>query len=46
MLKRIYAIFAARNKEFMRDRSSMAWSLLLPIVLMFSLAYAFGEDRN
>lgn len=46
MLKRIYAIFVGRNKEFIRDRSSLAWSLLLPIVLVFALAFAFDGDRD
>ena len=32
MLQRIYAIFLARNREFLRDRGTLAWNLLLPIV--------------
>ena len=44
MLKRIYAIFLARNIEFMRDRGTMAWNILLPIVLMAGLATALGGD--
>jgi len=43
---RIYAIFKGRNREFLRDRSSFAWNLLLPVVLMFGLSFAFGGDRN
>lgn len=46
MLSRIYAIFKGRNREFIRDRSSFAWNLLLPVVLMFGLSFAFGGDRN
>lgn len=46
MFRRIYAVFVGRNKEFLRDRSSLAWSLLLPIVLMFGLSFAFGNDRD
>jgi len=46
MLGRIYAIFKGRNREFIRDRSSFAWNLLLPVVLMFGLSFAFGDDRN
>ena len=46
MLKRIYAIFRARNLEFVRDRSSMSWNIILPVVLMFGLSFIFGgEDR-
>jgi len=47
MLKRIYAVFHARNKEFLRDRGTMAWNLILPVVLVFGLAAVFGEGgRN
>ncbi len=47
MLKRIYAVFRARNKEFLRDRGTMAWNLVLPVVLVFGLAFAFGDGgRN
>jgi ABC-2 type transport system permease protein len=42
MFKRIYAIFRARNLEFVRDRSSMSWNIVLPVVLMFGLSFIFG----
>ena len=47
MFRRIFAVFRARNLEFVRDRSTMGWNLVMPIVLMFGLATAFGgEGRN
>jgi len=45
MWKRIYAVFRARNLEFVRDRGSMAWNIILPVALMLGLSFAFGEDR-
>jgi ABC-type multidrug transport system permease subunit len=45
MLKRIYAIFRARNREFVRDRGTMAWNLILPVMLMFGLSFIFSADR-
>lgn len=45
MWNRIYALFVARNIEFIRDRSSLAWSLLLPILIIFVFAYAFSDDN-
>ena len=45
MWNRIYALFVARNLEFFRDRSSLAWNLLLPIAIIFVFAYAFNEDN-
>jgi ABC-type multidrug transport system permease subunit len=45
MWNRIYALFVARNLEFVRDRSALAWSVLLPIVIIFVFAFAFTEDN-
>jgi len=45
VLRRIYAIFRARNLEFMRDRSSLSWNIILPVALMFGLSFIFGGDR-
>lgn len=42
MLRRIYAIFRARNLEFVRDRSSLSWNIILPVALMFGLSFIFG----
>lgn len=47
MLKRILAIFRARNIEFIRDRSSLSWNIVLPVALMFGLSFIFGGgDRS
>ena len=46
MLRRIYAIFRGRNREFVRDRSSLAWNLLLPVALVFGLSFAFDGQRD
>lgn len=46
MFKRIYAIFRARNLEFLRDRSALGWNLILPVLLMFGLSFIFdGASR-
>ncbi len=34
MWNRIYALFVARNLEFIRDRTALAWSVLLPVLLI------------
>ena len=47
MLKRILAVFVARNREFVRDRGTLAWNILMPVILVFGLAFVFGgEGRN
>ncbi len=45
MWNRIYALFVARNIEFVRDRAALAWSVLLPVLIIFVFAYAFTDDN-
>jgi ABC-type polysaccharide/polyol phosphate export permease len=45
MWNRIYALFVARNLEFFRDRAALAWSVLLPVLIIFVFAFAFTEDN-
>ena len=42
--RRTWAIFIARNREFLRDRRTLAWNILLPIGLMLGLSAAFSGD--
>jgi len=44
MLKRIIAILVARNKEFVRDRGTLAWNFILPIFLLVGFSFMFGGD--
>ncbi len=47
MLRRIFAIFKARNLEFLRDKGTLAWNIVLPVALMAGLSLAFGAgDRT
>lgn len=39
--KRFWALFACRNLEFTRDRSSLSWNLLFPLSLIAGFAFAF-----
>lgn len=43
-LKRFYAVFKARNLEFFRDRSSLTWAIVFPIVLLVGFAVVFSGD--
>lgn len=46
MFQRIYAIFRARNLEFIRDKSSLSWNLIFPVLLVFGLSFIFsGGER-
>jgi ABC-2 type transport system permease protein len=43
-LGRIAAVFAARNREYIRDRSAMAWNFLFPVLVVMGFAYAFSGN--
>lgn len=45
MWKRIYALFVARNTEFFRDRAALAWSILMPVLIIIVFAYAFTDEN-
>jgi ABC-2 type transport system permease protein len=45
VFRRIYAIFRARNLEFLRDRGTLTWNIVLPIALMLGLSFIFSGDR-
>ena len=43
-LTRFRAILSARNREFVRDRSALAWNLLFPVLLVIGFAFAFSDE--
>lgn len=42
--KRIFAVFRARNLEFVRDKGSIGWAFFMPILLVVGIAFAFDGD--
>ena len=44
--KRFLAVVKARNIEFFRDKSSLAWSLIFPIVLLIGMSLVFSGDEK
>lgn len=42
--KRLLAVFVARNKEFLRDRSALAWNILFPVLIVGGFAIAFSGE--
>lgn len=46
MLQRILAIFHARNLEFLRDKSSLAWNLFMPCALILGMTVIFSGDQR
>ena len=42
--KRFFALLSTRNKEFIRDRSSLGWNILMPVLIIAGFAFAFSGD--
>ena len=40
--KRLLAMVIARSIEFLRDKSAMSWNLLVPALMVISIAYVFS----
>jgi len=43
-LKRFFALLSARNKEFLRDKSSTSWNIIMPILIVAGFAVTFTSD--
>ncbi len=46
MLKRIWALFMARNIEFYRDKSALGWSILFPFLIVAGFSLMFGNENQ
>ena len=44
LIKRFFALLNARNKEFIRDRSSLSWNVLMPVLIVAGFAATFTGD--
>jgi ABC-2 type transport system permease protein len=42
MLRRMLSVLHARNLEFLRDRSTLLFTLLLPVLLVIGMGFVFG----
>ena len=42
--KRFLALFLTRNKEFVRDRSSLSWNILMPVLIVAGFYFAFTGE--
>ena len=46
MMRRLLAIWHARNLEFLRDRGTLIFTLLLPIMLVVGMGFVFGGPER
>ncbi len=42
MMRRLVSVFYARNLEFLRDRTTVIWNFLFPIVVVVGMSLVFG----
>ena len=45
-LKIVYALVIARNKEFYRDKGSVTWAILFPLLLITGITFAFRNENQ
>ncbi len=43
-LKTVYSLIIARNKEFYRDRGSLTWALIFPLLVITAITFAFQDE--
>ncbi|MBV8784557.1 MAG: ABC transporter permease, partial [Gammaproteobacteria bacterium] len=46
MIRRLLAVLHARNLEFLRDRSTLLFTLLLPVMLVIGMGFVFGGPQR
>jgi ABC-type multidrug transport system permease subunit len=44
MFGRIWTLFIARNKEFYRDKATLAWNFMFPFLILLGFSVIFDED--
>jgi ABC-2 type transport system permease protein len=45
-MRRLLAVLHARNLEFLRDRSTLIFTLLLPVLLVIGMGFVFGGPER
>ena len=45
-IHRFLAVVKARNIEFFRDKSSLGWNLLFPVLLLVGFSFVFSNENK
>lgn len=45
-MRTLFQLFIARNKEFYRDKGSLSWAFILPILIIVGCAFAFSGEQD
>ncbi len=46
MLRRIWTLFSARNREFYRDKSTLGWNVFFPLFIIVGFSVLFSNDTQ
>ena len=46
MIRRLLSVFHARNLEFLRDRGTLIFTVVLPIMLVIGMGFVFGGPQR
>src|SRR5947207_14694649 len=46
MIRRLLSVLHARNLEFVRDRGTLVFTLLLPVTLVIGMGFVFGGPQR
>src|ERR1700730_17008247 len=46
MIRRLLSVLQARNLEFLRDRGTLVFTLLLPVMLVIGMGFVFGGPER
>jgi len=46
MLRRIWTLFSARNREFYRDKSTLGWNVFFPLFIIVGFSVLFSSDTQ
>jgi ABC-2 type transport system permease protein len=45
LIRRTLSVLHARNLEFLRDRGTLLFTIMLPVLLVIGMSFVFGTDR-
>ena len=45
-MKKTLSLFLARNREFIRDKASLSWNLVFPVLMIIGFVFAFSDENK
>ena len=45
-MKKTLSLFLARNREYIRDKASLSWNILFPVLMIIGFVFAFSDENK